>query len=154
MVDNSEKYVLQFPVQDGSQIKDNGRAFFESQVREIAAKKGCDLIGMNNVKLDFLERQMDRDRNRHSRKAQGNGLGLHRVLKPSALPGSNFNSSTSTTVFPTGNSEASASFTCAQAKGMPMMVQAAPVCGSDGFVGIKTDEKLEFHDLVTILHEF
>jgi hypothetical protein len=54
MVDNSEKYVLQFPVQDGSQIKDNGRAYFESQVREIAAKKGCDLIGMHNVKLDFL----------------------------------------------------------------------------------------------------
>jgi hypothetical protein len=54
MVDSSEKYVLQFPVQDGSQIKDNGRAFFESQVREIAAKKGCDLVGMNNVKLDFL----------------------------------------------------------------------------------------------------
>ena len=54
MVDNSEKYVLQFPVQDGSQIKDNGRAYFESQVREIAAKKGCELIGINNVKLDFL----------------------------------------------------------------------------------------------------
>ena len=54
MADNSEKYVLQFPVQDGSQIKDNGRAFFESQVREIAAKKGCELIGMNNIKLDFL----------------------------------------------------------------------------------------------------
>ena len=54
MIDNSEKYVLQFPVQDGSQIKDNGRAHFESQVREIAAKKGCYLIGINNVKLDFL----------------------------------------------------------------------------------------------------
>ena len=54
MVDNSEKYVLQFPVQDGSQINDNGRAYFESQVREIAAKKGCNLIGTNNVKLDFL----------------------------------------------------------------------------------------------------
>ena len=45
MIDNSEKYVLQFPVQDGSQIKDNGRAYFELQVREIAAKKGCELIG-------------------------------------------------------------------------------------------------------------
>jgi hypothetical protein len=54
MVDNSEKYVLQFPVQDGSQIKDNGLAYFEAQVREIAAKKGCDLIGMSNVKLEFL----------------------------------------------------------------------------------------------------
>ena len=54
MVDNSEKYVLQFPVQDGSQIKDNGRAYFESQVREMAAKNDCELIGMNNVKLDFL----------------------------------------------------------------------------------------------------
>ena len=54
MVNNSEKYVLQFPVQDGSQIKDNGLAYFELQVREIAAKKGCELIGMNNVKLDFL----------------------------------------------------------------------------------------------------
>ena len=54
MFDNSEKYVLQFPVQDGSQIKDNGRAYFESQVREIAAKKGCELIGISNVKLDFL----------------------------------------------------------------------------------------------------
>lgn len=54
MFDNSEKYVLQFPVKDGARMKDNGLAYFESQVREMAAKKGCDLVGMNNVKLDFL----------------------------------------------------------------------------------------------------
>ena len=54
MFNESEKYVLQFPVQDGARIKDNGFAYFESQAREMAATKGCILIGMNNVKLDFL----------------------------------------------------------------------------------------------------
>ena len=32
-----------------------------------------------------------------------------------------------TTVLPTGKSEAIASFTCAQAKGMPMIEQASPM---------------------------
>ena len=54
MFNDSEKYVLQFPVQDGARMKDNGLAYFESQVREMAAKKGCDLVGMSNVKLDFV----------------------------------------------------------------------------------------------------
>ncbi len=54
MFNNSEKYVLQFPVPDGARMKDNGLAYFESQARETAAKKGCILVGMNNVKLDFV----------------------------------------------------------------------------------------------------
>lgn len=54
MLNDSEKYVLQFPVPDGARMKDNGLAHFESQARETAAKKGCILVGMNNVKLDFV----------------------------------------------------------------------------------------------------
>ena len=34
------------------------------------------------------------------------------------------------------------------------MVPAAPVCGSDGLIGSKTDEQLEFHNLVTICMNF
>ena len=49
---------------------------------------------------------------------------FHQIFRPVPVPGNNLNSSTSTTVFPTGNSVASANFTCAQAKGMPMMVMA------------------------------
>ena len=54
MFNESEKYVLQFPVQDSARINDNGFAYFESQAREMAAMKGCILIGMKNVKLDFV----------------------------------------------------------------------------------------------------
>jgi hypothetical protein len=54
MLNDSEKYVLQFPVPDGARMKDNGLSYFESQAREMAAKKGCILVGMNNVKLDFV----------------------------------------------------------------------------------------------------
>ncbi len=54
MLSNSEKYVLQFPVQDGARMKDNGVAYFESQAREMAANKGCILTGMANVKLEFV----------------------------------------------------------------------------------------------------
>ena len=54
MFKESEKYVLQFPVQDGSRIRDNGLAYFESRAREMAAKNGCDLVGMNNVRLEFV----------------------------------------------------------------------------------------------------
>lgn len=54
MLNNPEKYVLQFPVQDGARMKDNGFAHFESQAREMAAQKGCVLVGMANVKLEFV----------------------------------------------------------------------------------------------------
>lgn len=54
MLNNSEKCVLQFPIQDGARMKDNGCAYFESQAREMAAKNGCILVGMNNIKLDFV----------------------------------------------------------------------------------------------------
>ncbi len=54
MLNNPEKYVLQFPVQDGARMKDNGIAHFELQARQMAAQKGCILVGMNNVRLDFI----------------------------------------------------------------------------------------------------
>jgi len=54
MLNNSDKCVLQFPVPDGARMKDNGFACFESQAREMAAKKGCILVGMTNVKLEFV----------------------------------------------------------------------------------------------------
>jgi hypothetical protein len=54
MDNESGKYLLQFPVHDGARLKDNGFAFFEAQARQTAAQKGCVLLGMNNVKLDFV----------------------------------------------------------------------------------------------------
>lgn len=54
MMNDSEKYVLQFPVSDGSRMKDNGFAYFEAQARQTAARKGCVLVGLNNVKLEFV----------------------------------------------------------------------------------------------------
>ena len=54
MINDSEKYILQFPVSDGSRMTDNGFAYFESQARQTAARKGCVLVGLNNVKLEFV----------------------------------------------------------------------------------------------------
>lgn len=54
MMKPTEKYILQFPVNDGSRMNDNGFAYFESQARNAAAQKGCVLVGMNNVRLEFV----------------------------------------------------------------------------------------------------
>ena len=54
MFDNREEHVLQFHVENGADIKDNGRACFESRANELAATIGCSLVGMKNVQLDFL----------------------------------------------------------------------------------------------------
>ena len=45
MFNEPEKYVLQFPVQDGARMRDNGLAYFESRAREMAAQKGGILVG-------------------------------------------------------------------------------------------------------------
>ncbi|HQY73840.1 MAG TPA: hypothetical protein PLK44_09020 [Aestuariivirga sp.] len=54
MINPTEKYILQFPVNDGSCMNDNGFAYFESQARKAAAQKGCVLVGLNNVRLEFV----------------------------------------------------------------------------------------------------
>ena len=54
MLNEPEKYALQFPVQDGARMRDNGLAYFESRAREMAAQKGGILVGMTNVKLEFV----------------------------------------------------------------------------------------------------
>lgn len=54
MFNEPEKYALQFPVQDGARLGDNGLAHFESRAREMAAQKDCILVGMTNVKLEFV----------------------------------------------------------------------------------------------------
>ena len=53
MFQNAEEHVWQFHVEDGSQFKDNGRAYFESRASEIAATIGCDLAASKNVHLEF-----------------------------------------------------------------------------------------------------
>jgi hypothetical protein len=35
-------------------MNDNGFAYFESQARKAAAQKGCVLVGLNNVRLEFV----------------------------------------------------------------------------------------------------
>lgn len=35
-------------------MRDNGLAYFESRAREMAAQKGGILVGMTNVKLEFV----------------------------------------------------------------------------------------------------
>jgi hypothetical protein len=54
MFNNTEEHIWQFDVENGAHIKDNGRSHFESRANEMAAKIGCNLVGIKNVQLDFL----------------------------------------------------------------------------------------------------
>ena len=51
---NTEERVLQFHVENGALIRDNGRAYFELRANELASTIGYSLAGMKNVRLDFL----------------------------------------------------------------------------------------------------
>ena len=52
MLNSTNEHVWQFHVEDGSQFKDNGVAYFESRAREMAATIGCQLLAMKNVQLE------------------------------------------------------------------------------------------------------
>lgn len=54
MFNNTNEHVWQFHVEDGSQFKDNGRAYFEARAQELAETIGCNLVGSKNVQLEFI----------------------------------------------------------------------------------------------------
>jgi hypothetical protein len=54
MFNHSEEHVWQFHVEDGSQFKDNGRAYFESRAAELASTIGFNLAASKNVYLEFV----------------------------------------------------------------------------------------------------
>jgi hypothetical protein len=53
MFNNMNEQVWQFHLEDGSQFKDNGRAYFETRASELASTIGCNLAASKNVYLEF-----------------------------------------------------------------------------------------------------
>ncbi len=54
MFNNTHEHVWQFQVEDGSQFKDNGSAYFKARAREMASTIGCNLAASSNVYLEFV----------------------------------------------------------------------------------------------------
>jgi hypothetical protein len=52
--DNSHEQVWPFPALDGAQFKDRGQAYFESHARQRAATIGCNLVGMKDIRSEFV----------------------------------------------------------------------------------------------------
>jgi hypothetical protein len=54
MFNNTNEHVWQFHVEDASQFKDNGRAYFEARALEMASTIGCNLVGAKSVQLELV----------------------------------------------------------------------------------------------------
>ena len=54
MFNESEEHMWQFHVEDGSQFKDNGQAYFESRATELASTIGHNLAACKNIYLEFV----------------------------------------------------------------------------------------------------
>jgi hypothetical protein len=54
MFNDTEEYIWQFEAPNGGLTKDNGHSYFGLRANERAMELGCHVVGLKNVKLDFL----------------------------------------------------------------------------------------------------
>lgn len=54
MFNNTDEHVWQFHVEDASQFKDNGHAYFVARASQMASTIGCNLVGARSVQLELI----------------------------------------------------------------------------------------------------